>query len=67
MYCTSCGPSAFRIDLGERNSLSSTSDLRKAYFQRRFLSEVKTELATIFFSVLIDKGVSVRLMSSYHG
>ena len=50
-YRTSCGPFAPRMDLGERISPSSASDLRKTLIEP--LREARTKLAN-FFSILLN-------------
>jgi hypothetical protein len=52
-YRTSCVPSAHKMDLGERISPSSVSNIRKALFNVEPLSEARTMLAD-FFSILLD-------------
>ena len=53
-YRTSCVPSAHKMDLGERISPSSASDLRKALFNVEPLSDARTRLADFFSILLVD-------------
>src|SRR3979411_106239 len=55
---TSCGPFAPRMDLGERISPSSTSDLRNALFSDEPLNDARTMLSH-FFSILLVVGLGV--------
>src|SRR5467141_1365064 len=58
---TSCGPFAPRMDLGERISPSSTSDLRNALFSVEPLSAARTKLAG-FSSILLESPAPNRPM-----
>jgi hypothetical protein len=58
---TSCGPFAPRMNLGERISSSSTSDLRNALFSVEPLSAARTKL-TGFFSILLESPAPNRPM-----
>ena len=51
-YRTSCVPSAHKMDLGERISPYSVSNIRKALFNVEPLSDARTPLAG-FFSILL--------------
>jgi len=53
-------PFALRINLGERKSPTSVSDLRKVPFTIELLSDARTPLAD-FFSILLDRKCVVLL------
>jgi hypothetical protein len=60
---TSCGPFALAMDLGERKSPSSASDLRESHWYVELLSEARTKLAD-FFSILLEIFITSRRTGS---